>query len=73
MTARGGGDQWEDMLAKTKATATAASKRTQPAATKAPARRTVRFQSCDWYVKAARSVGISDNRNLKRSEENFQA
>ena len=52
----------EDTLAKTKAAG--GSKRNQSAA-KGRTRSAVRFRDSDWYARAARSIGISDNRDRK--------
>jgi hypothetical protein len=56
-------------VAKTKAAAASASKLKRTAVVKARSRRTARFHTSDWYEKAVRSIGISDNRDAKRREE----
>jgi hypothetical protein len=60
-------------LAKTKAAG--GSKRNHSAA-KVRTRSAVRLRDSDWYAKAARSIGISDNRDRKNRDierENFRA
>ena len=57
-----GGRTEEDTLAKTKAAG--GSKRNQSAA-KGRTRSAVRLRDSDWYARAARSIGISDNRDRK--------
>jgi hypothetical protein len=59
----------EDKVAKTKTAAASASKFKRTAVVKTRSRRTARFQSSDWYQKAVRSIGISDNRAPKRRED----
>jgi hypothetical protein len=60
--ARDGGGLREDTLAKTKAAG--GSKRNQSAA-KVRAHSAVRLRDSDWYARASRSIGISDNRDRK--------
>jgi hypothetical protein len=62
-------DKREEQLAKINAAAAAVSKRKRSAIVKAPSRRTGRIRASNWYEKAARSIGISDNRLPKRGDQ----
>jgi len=55
-------DQWEEQLAKRNAVKTPVTKRKRSATVKKPPKRTSRLQSSAWYEKAARSIGITENR-----------